>query len=71
MARVRNAPRTQERVTINATDPLNLVGIIVPGETIAAVRTNQVVYVDGVSELSGRATGVVPIVATGAPPAVR
>ena len=47
LARVRKTPRTQERVVLNATDPLNLVGLIVPGETIPAVRTNHVVYVDG------------------------
>jgi ATP-dependent Lhr-like helicase len=47
LARVRKTPRTQEQVVLNATDPLNLVGLIVPGETIPAVRTNRVVYVDG------------------------
>jgi len=47
LARVRKAPRTQERVVVNATDPLNLIGVIVPGETVPAIRTNQVVYVDG------------------------
>jgi len=47
LARVRKAPRTAERVVVNATDPLNLVGLIVPGETVPAVRTNQVEYVDG------------------------
>ncbi|HEY8546661.1 MAG TPA: hypothetical protein VIL36_16490, partial [Acidimicrobiales bacterium] len=45
---VRKLPRTGERVVVNATDPLNLVGVIVPGATVPAVRTNQVVYVDGV-----------------------
>jgi ATP-dependent Lhr-like helicase len=49
LARVRKTPRTQERVIVNATDPLNLVGLIVPGETVPAVRTNQVVYVDGLA----------------------
>jgi ATP-dependent Lhr-like helicase len=47
LARIRKTPRTQERVVVNATDPLNLVGLIVPGQTVPAVRTNQVVYVDG------------------------
>jgi ATP-dependent Lhr-like helicase len=47
LAWVRRAPRTQERVVVNATDPLNLVGLIVPGQTVPAVRTNQIVYVDG------------------------
>jgi ATP-dependent Lhr-like helicase len=47
LTRVRRAPRTQERVVVNATDPLNLVGVIVPGETVPAIRTNQVEFVDG------------------------
>jgi ATP-dependent helicase Lhr and Lhr-like helicase len=47
LARVRRAPKSGERVTVNATDPLNLVGLIVPGDTVPAVRTNRVVYVDG------------------------
>jgi ATP-dependent Lhr-like helicase len=45
----RKQARTGERVVVNATDPLNLVGVVVPGTTIPAVRTNQVVYVDGVA----------------------
>ncbi len=48
LARMRSQPRTGERITLNATDPLNLVGVIVPGPTVPAVRTNRVVYVDGV-----------------------
>jgi ATP-dependent Lhr-like helicase len=48
LTRVRRLARTHERVTVNATDPLNLVGVIVPGERVAALRTRQVVYVDGV-----------------------
>jgi len=50
LARVRKAQRTGERVVVNATDPLNLVGVIVPGETVPAVRTKRVVYVDGIPE---------------------
>ncbi|HEX5265880.1 MAG TPA: hypothetical protein VFW24_03830, partial [Acidimicrobiales bacterium] len=50
LARVRRAPKSGERVTVNATDPLNLVGLVVPGDTVPAVRTNRVVYVDGVPE---------------------
>ena len=44
---MRRQPRAQQRVAINATDPLNLVGLIVPGARVPALRTNQVVYVDG------------------------
>ena len=46
---MRKTERTGERVAVNATDPLNLVGVIVPGATVPAVRTRQVVYVDGVA----------------------
>ena len=48
LARVRRRARHEARVVVNATDPLNLVGLIVPGPTVPAVRTNEVLYVDGV-----------------------
>ena len=48
LARVRRQPRSGVRVTVNATDPLNLVGVLLPGSAVPAVRTNRVVYVDGV-----------------------
>jgi ATP-dependent Lhr-like helicase len=48
LSRMRRLPRTQQRVTVSATDPLNLVGLIVPGERVAALRTNRVVFEDGV-----------------------
>ncbi|HEX4865229.1 MAG TPA: DEAD/DEAH box helicase [Acidimicrobiales bacterium] len=48
--RVRKTPRTGERVVVNATDPLNLVGVVLPGPVVPAVRTNTVVYVDGAQE---------------------
>src|SRR5205085_3954711 len=47
LTRLRRLPRNQERVVINATDPLNLVGLIAPGQTVPAVRTNHVEDVDG------------------------
>ena len=47
---VAKLPRTGERVTVNATDPLNLVGVLVPGTTVPAVRTREVTYVDGCPE---------------------
>ena len=35
---------------LNATDPLNLVGVIVPGARVPAVRTRRVTFVDGIVE---------------------
>jgi ATP-dependent Lhr-like helicase len=48
LAQVRRTPRTGERVTVNAVDPLNLVGLVVPGAAVPSVRTRRVVYVDGI-----------------------
>ena len=47
---VRRQPRTGETVTISATDPLNLTGIVLPGTRVPALTTNRVTYVDGVPE---------------------
>jgi ATP-dependent Lhr-like helicase len=47
LAHARKLPRSGERVTVNATDPCNLVGTIVPGTPTSSVRTNRIVYVDG------------------------
>ncbi len=46
----RKRPRDGERVTVNATDPLNLAGVLLPGPRVPSVRTNQVTYLDGVPE---------------------
>jgi ATP-dependent Lhr-like helicase len=50
LAHVRKLERSGERVLVNATDPCNLVGTIVPGAPTASIRTRRVVYVDGVPE---------------------
>ncbi len=47
LRRVRRTERRGEVVSINAADPLNLVGIVLPGPRVPAVRTNRVVYRDG------------------------
>jgi ATP-dependent Lhr-like helicase len=50
LTQVRRSPKEGERVTVNATDPLNLVGVILPGARVPAVRTRKVTFVDGVAE---------------------
>ncbi|HEU5447514.1 MAG TPA: DEAD/DEAH box helicase, partial [Acidimicrobiia bacterium] len=50
LADIRRRPRSGERITINACDPLNLTGVIIRGARIPAVRTNKVTYVDGYPE---------------------
>jgi len=45
--RIRRKPRSGERIRVCASDPLNLVGILTPGARVPAVRTREVVYVDG------------------------
>jgi ATP-dependent Lhr-like helicase len=48
-----------ERIVIAAADPLNLVGIIVPGERIPAISGKSVTFCDGVWEAEG------PLLASG------
>ncbi len=50
LARVRATPRSGERVCVAGSDPLNLVGILTPGERVPAVQHREVVYVDGLPE---------------------
>ncbi len=47
LRRVRKLPRDGEVIRLSAVDPLNLVGTIVPGRRIPAVRTQTVAYCDG------------------------
>jgi ATP-dependent helicase Lhr and Lhr-like helicase len=57
---MRNSPLTGEVVTVSAADPLNLVGILVPGERVPAISGRSLGYRDGVAQpgpvgdLSGR-----------------
>src|SRR5579864_5317649 len=45
----RKLPPAGEVVTISAADPLNLIGIVVPGERIPAISGRTVTYRDGVA----------------------
>jgi ATP-dependent helicase Lhr and Lhr-like helicase len=44
---VRRRERSGEMVHVSATDPLNLAGILLPGPRITSIRTNTVVFEDG------------------------
>ena len=46
---MRNAPVSDETITISAADPLNLIGIIVPGERIPAISGKFVSFRNGVA----------------------
>ena len=45
----RKMPLTGEIITLSAADPLNLVGILVPGERVPAISGNTIVFQDGVA----------------------
>jgi ATP-dependent Lhr-like helicase len=51
LRRTRRMPHNGEVVRLSAADPLNLVGILTPGPRIPALRTNEVVYRDGLPEV--------------------
>jgi len=45
---VRREPADHQLITISAADPLNLTGIVTPGDRLRAVTGNRLVYRDGV-----------------------
>ena len=52
VARLRAIRRREEKpgqtITISAADPLNLIGIVTPGERIASIRSTRILFEDGV-----------------------
>ncbi|MBT8098209.1 MAG: hypothetical protein KJO82_00595, partial [Gammaproteobacteria bacterium] len=44
---LRKKPPANERVAISAADPLNLLGIILPGAKVTASLNNRIVFCDG------------------------
>jgi ATP-dependent helicase Lhr and Lhr-like helicase len=56
----RRMPATGQTITVSAADPLNLVGILVPGERVAAISGNIVAFRDGVAVSDGDRTTLPP-----------
>jgi ATP-dependent Lhr-like helicase len=44
---IRKAPASDETITISAADPLNLAGIVVPGDRVPAISGHSVTFRDG------------------------
>ena len=49
---MRKLPASGECITISAADPLNLVGIVVPGDRVPAISGKTVTFRDGVAEVA-------------------
>ena len=49
---MRNLPLTGETMALSAADPLNLVGILVPGDRVPAISGRTVSYRDGIAVVS-------------------
>jgi ATP-dependent Lhr-like helicase len=49
---MRGLPLSGETVTLSAADPLNLVGILVPGDRVPAISGKRVSYQDGIAVIS-------------------
>ena len=54
---MRGLPLTGETVTLSAADPLNLIGILVPGERVPAISGRTVSYRDGIAVSADRTSG--------------
>jgi ATP-dependent helicase Lhr and Lhr-like helicase len=55
---LRNLPLSAETITLSAADPLNLVGILVPGERVPAISGRSVSYRDGVAITASEAPAI-------------
>jgi ATP-dependent helicase Lhr and Lhr-like helicase len=55
---IRKRPRDGETIRLSAADPLNLVGIVLPGPRIPAVASNSVSYTDGAVTSGGTIAGL-------------
>jgi ATP-dependent Lhr-like helicase len=53
---MRNLPLSGETITLSAADPLNLVGILVPGERVPAISGRTVSYRDGIAAVDAPPT---------------
>ncbi len=60
---MRSLPLTSDTLTLSAADPLNMVGILVPGERVPAISGKSVSYRDGVAVLAE--TQIEPVQAAG------
>ena len=49
MRKTRRAEVTKEFVSVSGADPLNLVGVILPGAKVPALAGNRVLYLDGIA----------------------
>jgi ATP-dependent helicase Lhr and Lhr-like helicase len=57
---VRREKRSGEMIEISASDPLNLVGIVLPGPRVPALPTNTVTYTDGAEASAETITSQMP-----------
>ncbi len=48
LRKMRKEPKSGDLITLSAADPLNLTGIITPGNRIPAITSNRVGYRDGI-----------------------
>jgi ATP-dependent Lhr-like helicase len=55
---IKKRPRDGETIVLSAADPLNLVGVVLPGPRIPAVATNSVSYTDGAVTSDGTVPGL-------------
>jgi ATP-dependent helicase Lhr and Lhr-like helicase len=62
---MKKLPLSGECITISAADPLNLVGILVPGDRVPAISGRTVTFKDGVAQITALESGITPIAAAG------
>jgi ATP-dependent Lhr-like helicase len=61
--RIRRTPPSGETIEISAADPLNLCGIIIPGERVPAVGSARIVFRDGVPAIAEQTSAFAEVTA--------
>ena len=61
LRRVRRTEKTGERVWVNASDPANLSGVVVPGPKLPAISGKGLLYVDGLPQDEEESRSRVPV----------
>jgi ATP-dependent helicase Lhr and Lhr-like helicase len=61
LRKVRRTERTGERVWVSAVDPLNLAGVLLPGDKVPSLSGRGVLFVDGLPEVAPEAAIKTPV----------
>ena len=48
LRKIKNKPKTDQLVVLSATDPVNLLGLILPTDKVSIITNNRILFLDGI-----------------------